>query len=131
MALPTGLNHVAMSVSAGTLTDRYRTELLEFYGGLFGWREIELLRRPDRLTVSVGGHCYVNVRERLEPMVCSGYEHFGVVVASADEAERLWSALDGDPREVSLEPLKRGEDGSRSFRFRYLLPLAVEVLFFP
>ena len=32
MTVPTGLSHVAMSVPAATLTDDYRTELLEFYG---------------------------------------------------------------------------------------------------
>ena len=126
MAVPTGLNHVAMSVPAGTLTDDYRTELLEFYGGLFGWREMESLRRPDRLTISVGTHTYVNVRERAEPMVCSGYEHFGIVVASAEEVERLWRLLDVDQR-VDPEPLSSDDRGLTTFRFRHLLPLAVEV----
>ena len=51
---PTGLNHVAMSVAEGTLTDDFRNDLLEFYGGLFAWTEIESLRLPDRLTISVG-----------------------------------------------------------------------------
>ena len=46
MAIPTGLSHVAMSVPAGTLTDDYRTELLEFYGRLFGWRESNLCAGP-------------------------------------------------------------------------------------
>src|ERR1700674_4226348 len=46
MTAPTGLNHVAMSVPSGTLTDNYRSELLEFYGGLFGWREMEAFRLP-------------------------------------------------------------------------------------
>ena len=41
MAVRTTLNHVAMSVASGTLTDEWRAELLEFYGALFGWREIE------------------------------------------------------------------------------------------
>ena len=127
MAVPTGLSHVAMSVPAGTLTDDYRTELLEFYGGLFGWREMESLRRPDRLTISVGTHTYVNVRERADPMVCSGYEHFGIVVASAEEVERLWRELDADPRAVHLEPLSSDDRGLTTFRFRHLLPLAVEV----
>ncbi|HWS45895.1 MAG TPA: VOC family protein [Acidimicrobiia bacterium] len=131
MTVPTGLNHVAMSVPAGTLTDQYRSELLEFYNNLFGWREIDSLRLPDRLTVSVGRHCYLNVRERPDPMVCSGYEHFGIVVASAEETERLWNILARDPREVHLEQLEKGDDGFRSFRFRYLLPLTVEVQFFP
>jgi hypothetical protein len=123
----TGLNHVAMSVPAGTLTDDYRTELLEFYGGLFGWREIESQRLPDRLTILVGNHTYLNVRERSDPMVCSGYEHFGVVVASTEDAKRLWSVLDADQRDVNLAPLASGDHGLTSFRFRYLLPLAVEV----
>ena len=64
-------------------------------------------------------------------MVCSGYEHFGIVVASSEEADRLWNVLDRDPRNVGLEPLASGDDGYRSFRFRYLLPLSVEVQFFP
>ena len=127
MAIPIGLSHVAMSVPAGTLTDDYRTELLEFYGHLFGWREIESLRRPDRLTISVGLHTYVNVRERADPMVCCGYEHFGIVVASTDEAERLWKLLEADGRDVNLETLSSGDHGLTTFRFRYLLPLAVEV----
>jgi hypothetical protein len=127
MAVPTGLNHVAMSVPEGTLTDDYRTELLDFYGGLFGWREIESLRRPDRLTISVGTHTYVNVRERADPMVCFGYEHFGIVVASAEDVERLWRLLDADQRAVHPEPLSGDDRGLTTFRFRYLLPLAVEV----
>ena len=122
MSEPTGLNHVAMSVAPGTLTDEFRSELLAFYGDRLGWREMEELRLPDRLTVSVGPHSYLNVRERPDPMVCSGYEHFGIVVESTESAEALWHALDGDPRDVQLEPLSAGEDGYRSFRFRHLLP---------
>jgi hypothetical protein len=131
LAAPTGLNHVAMSVPSGTLTDDYRAELLEFYGALFDWREIESLRLPDRLTIRVGKYTYVNVRERPDPMVCSGYEHFGIVVSSADEAEELWHRLDADPRDVNLEPLTTDDNGVRSFRFRHLLPLTVEVQSFP
>src|SRR3954454_1836383 len=58
------LSHVAMSVPPGTLTDAYRKEVLDFYGELFDWREMEELRLPDRLTLAVGSHFYVNLRER-------------------------------------------------------------------
>jgi len=126
MEVRTGLSHVAMSVPEGTLTDAFRAELLAFYGDLLGWREIESLRRPDRLTISVGASTYLNVRERSDPMVCFGYEHFGIVVESSEEAERLWTRLDADPRDMNLEPL-HGDGGLTTFRFRYLLPLAVEV----
>ena len=127
MAVPTGLNHVAMSVAAGTLTTDWRAELLEFYGAVLGWSEIESLSLPDRLTISVGRHSYVNVRERSVPMTCSGYEHLGIVVPSSKEAQAIWNRLDAHPRDVSLGPLTIDPAGFGSFRFRYMLPLAVEV----
>jgi hypothetical protein len=120
-----------MSVASGTLTDEWRAELLEFYGALFGWREIESLRLPDRLTILVGQRTYVNIRERTEPMICSGYEHFGVVVASGAEVDDIWSRLDASRLDLELEPLNIDDGGFRSLRFRFMLPLAVEVQFLP
>ena len=131
MAVRTTLNHVAMSVASGTLTDEWRAELLEFYGALFGWREIESLRLPDRLTILVGQRTYVNIRERAEPMICSGYEHFGVVVSSGDEVEEIWNRVDASPLDLELEPLNIENGGFRSLRFRFMLPLALEVQFLP
>ena len=126
-----GLSHVAMSVPPGTLTDTFRDELLAFYGAHFGWREIESLRLPDRLTIAVGRGTYVNLRERAQPMVFDGYEHFGLLMRSPEDADEVWAALDRDARDLELEPLDRGDDGYRSFRFRYMLPLTVEVQFLP
>lgn len=131
MTKSNGLSHIAMSVAEGTLSDEYRTELLGFYGDYFGWREIEQLRLPDRLTLSVGGGCYVNIRERPESMVCLGYEHFGLLVGSPEEADAIWTRLDGEERDVNLEPMHSEDTGFRTFRFRYLMPLAVEVQFLP
>lgn len=131
MALRTGLNHVAMSVAFGTLTDEWRAELLEFYGALFGWSEIESLRLPDRLTILVGEGTNLNIRELAEPMICSGYEHFGVVVASGAEVEEVWNRLDASPLNLELEPHNIDDAGFRSLRFRFMLPLAVEVQFLP
>jgi hypothetical protein len=125
------LTHVAMSVPEGTLTDQYREELLDFYGGLLGWREIQPLRLPDRLTLSVGGSCYLNLRERSDVMVCHGYEHFGIVVDSNEDLARLWARLDGESRAVNLEPLTWSDGGFGSFRFRYMLPMAVELQYIP
>lgn len=126
-----GLSHIAMSVPEGTLTEGFREEVIAFYGEHFGWREIESLRLPDRLTIAVGGGNYVNLRERADSMLCHGYEHFGLVMRSSEDVEDAWNALDGDGRAMELEPLSRGDDGYRAFRVQYLMPLVVEVQFIP
>ncbi len=125
-----GLTHVAMSVPEGTLTGAYRERLVEFYGRILGWREMETLRRPDRLTVTVGRSSYINIRERPDSMVTHGYEHFGILVRSAEDLQQLWADLASEQDDVQLEPLTTNDDGEGSFRFRYLLPMAVEAQFY-
>jgi hypothetical protein len=125
------LSHVAMSVPTGTLTDEYRDRVLDFYGRIFGWRELEDLRRPDRLTIAVGAS-YINVRERADAPAYSGYEHFGVSFPTAEELKAAWQRAhaDGDDA-VTLEPIEEAADGFVTFRLRYLLPLTVEAQYFP
>src|SRR4051794_30566762 len=131
MAKSKGLNHIAMSVPRGTLTDDHVAELCDFYGGHLGWEVIEAYRQSDRLTLAAGGRTYVNIRERDDVMVCHGYEHFGITLQSADDIEQLWHDLRQDERAVDVGELETSADGFRVFRFRYLLPLAVEVQFLP
>ena len=130
MPLSSGLSHVAMSVPDGTLTDGYRSRLLEFYGRVLGWSEMESLRLPDRLTVSVGRSSYINLRERSDSMVSHGYDHFGVLVRSAAELQELWAQLADEEEDIQLESLSTNDQGEGSFRFRYLLPMAVEAQFY-
>ena len=97
---------------------------------MLGWREMESLRLPDRLTVAVGPSSYINIREQPDSMVTHGYEHFGVLVRSAEDLQRLWADLANEEDDVQLEPLSTNDDGEGSFRFRYLLPMAVEAQFY-
>ena len=130
MSVSFGLSHVAMSVPEGTLTEGYRERVLEFYGRILGWREMESLRLPDRLTIAVGSSSYINIRERRDCMVSHGYEHFGTAVRSAEECRRIWTDLANEQVEVQLLQLSTNDKGEGSFRFRYLLPMAVEVQYF-
>ena len=121
------LTHVAMSVPAGTLTDEYRARVLEFYGELLGWREIEQLRRPDRMTIAVGRDSYVNLRERADDAATyRGYDHFGVLVDSEEQLRTMWADLDRSHPEVDLDEIS-GTGGTLTFRMRHLLPQAIEV----
>ena len=125
------LSHVAVSVPVGMLDDQFRDRVRGFYGDAFEWREIDELRLPDRLTLAVGDRCYLNIREREEPMTCSGYEHVGVAMSSPEAVDALWARLRATDDDLELSELKRGNDGYRSFRFRHLLPMAIEVQHFP
>jgi hypothetical protein len=130
MPSSSGLTHVAMSVPEGTLTNAYRARLLDFYARLLDWREMEALRRPDRLTIAVGPSSYINLLERPDSMVTHGYEHFGVLVRSAEDLRQLWADLADEEDDVELQPLSTSDDGEGSFRFRHLLPMAVEAQFY-
>ena len=115
MPLSSGLSHVAMSVLEGTLTEEYRARLLEFYGRTLGWREMESLRLPDRLTVAVGSSSIAGIRERPEAWCLT------VTSTLASLSAR---------RRSSSEPLSTNDKSEGSFQFRYLLPIAVEVQFY-
>ena len=79
------------------------------------------------MTIAIGPGCYINIREHEDHQDLS-YEHFGVLVDSADEVRRLWDEV--HRAGVSLEPLESPPKGQPSFRFRHLLPMAIEVQHF-
>jgi hypothetical protein len=126
-----GLSEIAMSVPPGTLTDGFCAAVLGFYGPLLEWVEVEALRAPDQFTLHVGKRCFLNLRERTDPMTYHGYEHVGMLVESAEIAEALWKQLDCDALDIELEPMERSPGGARTFRFHHLLPMAIEVQFIP
>ena len=128
MAKSVCLNHVAMSVPHGSLTDEFRAEVNEFYGELLGWHEVDALRLPDRMTITVGQGTYINVRERDDAMQATGYEHFGVVVSTAEELEEVREAVIA--RGIVASEIEAVAGRVLSFRFHHLLPLAVEVQHF-
>ena len=123
------LTHVAMAVPRGTLTPTFRSEVLAFYGGVFGWREMAGLSSGERLTIAVARHAYLNVRETETASEQLAYEHFGVLVDSEESVAGLWEEVRA--RGADPEAIERPVDGYPSFRFRHLLPMAIEVQYFP
>jgi catechol 2,3-dioxygenase-like lactoylglutathione lyase family enzyme len=123
------LSHVAVSVPPGTLTESYRAAVLQFYGEILGWREIEQLRRPDRMTIAVGPSCYLNLRERDDAATYRGYDHFGVLVDSEAALRTLWDELRRDHPGVTLRDISEGGT-TLTFRLHHLIPMPVEVQYF-
>jgi hypothetical protein len=122
------ITHVAMSVPPGTLTDEYRREVIDFYGPLLGWREIDQLRLPDRMTIAIAPSTYVNVREREDGEPARRYDHFGVLVDTEAELRALWDELDRTPG-VTLRAIS-GTGSTLTFRMQHLLPMAIEIQHF-
>ena len=130
--------HFAMSVSRATFTDEFVTEVLGFYKEYFGWSEALALRlHGERLTVYTASNQYVNIRASDSPMVTSGYEHLGFAVESHQHLvnlhDRLSRCASQDGR-ASLTPINFTEVGDEqvySFRFAFLLPVALEIQYFP
>ena len=131
MAVTQGLTHIAVSVPTGTLTAAWRSDFDDLYGKVFGWTEIDNGDRPGRFTVAIGRGCYLNVREREQPMICTEYEHFGMLVESGDDVERLWARLDTAFDDIELGDVDRRQDGTCTFRFHHLLPMTMEIQYFP
>ncbi len=122
------LTHIGMSVPVGSLTPQHRADILAFYGDAFGWKEMRGVSNAERLTILIAPQSYINVRETAEHQPTS-YEHFGVLVDSADEVDSLWTRV--TELGASPDPLKSASDGYPSFKFQHLLPMGIEVQHFP
>lgn len=118
-----------MSVPIGTLTPDFRSALLSFYSGVFGWREIRHLSTGDRLTIAIGRGSYINVREHERPMAARAYEHFGVLVHAEEDVHQLRAEI--ERLGAWPDPVEEPVEGHLTFRFQHLLPMAVEAQFIP
>jgi hypothetical protein len=128
-------NHVAISVPSELLAEEGRSELLDFYGEVFGWTEMPTMTQ-DRARLVLRCHSneqFVFLIADPEPMACPGGDHFGLSVGTPDElyaaVERARKFRERDPRVEIVEP--EVEDFKvlklHNFYVRYRLPLMVEV----
>lgn len=128
------MSHVAMSVPRSIFTDAYCADL-GFYEDLFGWKiDGSLSIDNERLFISLPGHGqYINVRAADQPMTTTSYEHLGIYVESADEVQTLFGKVQAhketdDRVEIDDRGVQVLYGGLlTTFRFKYLLPLAIEV----
>ncbi|MDH3686371.1 MAG: hypothetical protein OEP95_09095 [Myxococcales bacterium] len=128
-------NHVAMSLPADALSESGRSDLLAFYGEVFGWTEMPTMTVDrERLVLRCHSHeQFVFLHAADEPMRCGNHEHWGLSVDSPEALDALLARADkfreGDAR-VEIDERKT-EDFTvlklHSFYVRYLLPLVVEV----
>ena len=145
MAPNSKLNHVAMSVPAQLLDAATRTEIVAFYGAVFGWSE-QLLDEPGNplvIRVGVEPTQFVFVLPVTdEPMRAGNMDHFGVEVSSEEAVDEILTAAcqfqQKDSRvEIVDKEVVRTPSADGAFDYetincyvRYILPLMVEVQHF-
>ena len=128
-------NHVAMSLPADLLGETGRTEILRFYGDVFGWTEMPTMTE-DRKRMVLRVHSneqFVFLVADENPMRCPQGDHFGMSVATAGELNQiLESARKFQEKDSRVEIIEgKLEDYTvlklHSFYVRYQLPLMIEV----
>jgi hypothetical protein len=128
-------NHVAMSVPSDLLDEGGRSDLLRFFGEVFGFTEMPSMTK-DRELLVVRAHSneqFVYLHADDDPMRCPPADHFGMSVGSEVELdgmlERARKLQELDSRVEIVE--KQSEDFKvlklHSFYVRYRLPLMIEV----
>ena len=135
-AAPQGVfNHVAMSVPADLLGEQGRSQLLRFYGEVFGWTEMPTMTRDGELLVlrAYSNEQFVFLTADENPMACPPGDHFGLSVASPDELEQVFErAKKFQAQDARVEIIdKKVEDFGvlklHSGYLRYLLPMMIEL----
>jgi len=127
------LSHIALSVERRQFTSTFCDRVVAFYGEVFGWiLNPQLSIENERLFIDLPGtNQYLNLRARDEALTPTPYDHFGVYVSSPEEVRKLhakvsrFAGTDGIEIDDSVQVLYAGR--LHTFRFRYLLPLAIEV----
>ena len=129
-------NHVAMSVPPDLLDETGRSEILDFYGEVFGWTEMPTLTKDRELLVL---RCYSHEQfvfltaSKGEEMQAGSMDHWGMSVPALDDLEGMYERArkrkEQDPRVELVD--RKVEDFKvlklHSFYVRFRLPLLTEV----
>jgi len=131
-------NHVAMSVPADLLDEHGRADILDFWGGVFGFQELPT-ETEDRRKLVLSAYDFeqfVFLIAEDEPMRCPRLDHFGMSVGTLAELEAFYAkARAYAERDDRVDLVEQGmEDHGvvkiHNFYVRFLLPMMIEVQYF-
>jgi hypothetical protein len=133
------LNHVAISMDPAILDERGRSDVLSFYGEVFGWTEGDnTSEKGNPLILYTGAFGqFVYLLPADPPLVAPSLDHFGLEVASKDEitvfVERAKAYKKRDDRVRIIDIESRTTPGPThdytltSAYVGFLLPLMLEL----
>jgi hypothetical protein len=131
-------NHVAMTVAAELLDEGGRSDILAFYGDVFGWEEMPTMtedrKRLVLMAYEFGQFVFLEADDK--PLQASFMDHFGMAVSTREELAamldraRAWESRDERVTVKANEVEDFGVLELSSFYVNFLLPLTVEVQHF-
>lgn len=132
---PPHFNHVAMSVPSALLEPEGRAELVDFYGDVFGWQELDVMT-IDGERLIFGCHTveqFVFLIADDPPMTCPRLDHYGFSVGTEAELDEILAkakAHQARDDRVDIIDKKVDDHGMlaiTSIYIRFLLPMMVEI----
>ena len=92
-------NHVAMSVPEELLDERSRSDILQFYGEVFGWTEMPTMTvEGERMVLRCHSNeqfVYLVHSKGEEPMRCPKDDHFGMSVSTPEALDDILDHREG------------------------------------
>jgi hypothetical protein len=133
------LNHVAISVDPAVLDDRGRSDLLDFFGDVFGWTEGDNSGEAGNPLILYTGEFgqFVYLLPADPYLVAPRLDHFGLQVATVAELEaivaRAKARAETDPRVTVVDIATRTTPGPThdytltNAYIGFVLPLMIEL----
>ncbi len=127
-------NHMELTFPRGTLTDAFRAEVADFYGGVFGWeaRSVRVVGQ-DCLYLDVDEGQFLLFAEADDPIRSPSYDHLGLCMDSRAEVDATLAEIERRARHDDRIRLKRYEDlvmdhvTVHAFYVKHLLPIYFDV----
>ena len=136
-------NHVALTLPRESLSPEARKEILDFYGDVFGWTELEQMTKDYQLLVlsAYDNEQFVYLDASDKPMQVAATdgiaEHFGMSVGTMTELDEMCGkAKAWSERDTRVRFIEKHTDNYydvldlTSFYVQFLFPLMIEVQHF-
>ncbi len=131
-------NHVAMSVPADLLGADGRADIVDFWGGVFGFQELptETVDRQKLVLSAYDFEQFVFLIAEDDPMRCPRLDHFGMSVGTLEELEAFhakataYAEKDDRVDLIAQDVEDHGVVKILKFYVRFLLPMMIEVQHF-
>lgn len=127
-------NHMELTFPRGTLTDEFRADVADFYGGVFGWAASTVkVVGQDCLYLHVDEGQFILCAETDNPLQSPSYDHLGLLMDTRAEVDAALAAIKTRAGSDDRIRLKEYEDlvmervTVHAFYVKYLLPIYFDV----